>query len=235
MTTGVEFLTATGDLMLGLIKNPIVRAQGSVTTVGAGKPGWSVGSITYTNSSASSRPFICIKGDCEFFIASAFKSGSTWTFNILTEDPIGSSLSYFIFDEPTNTYGHVGLELYLDAPGLPIMFSMNTAMKPLRVAGSSAGSLTLPAGKTYAVAIGGRAGSKIWEAGAKNPSGIPDIDYYALINYAYVVNLTGNNLSFSLERYDGPVTSMFGTDTPDFSEERAYGPRNALVANVTGF
>jgi hypothetical protein len=223
MPVGIEVINPSSRLMLTTLRaNPMVRQSGSVaTTGGSGVPGWSVLVLSYTNSSSSSHPIPFVKGDCTIIQMYGGKTGSTWTWTYLVNVAAGTNMPYFVFDEPSNTYGNNGIEIYADAPGLPLLFGMHSSLKPLRIAAVSSVAGSLPAGRTYAV--------------AQNEFGIPDIDYWALVGYGDWVALASNNYSFGEQRLDPATSALPGTDSPNFADERDYPHRPAIFADVTGY
>jgi hypothetical protein len=140
-----------------------------------------------------------------------------------------------------NTYGNTGIEIYKDAPGLPLAFGMNPATKPLRVEDvidqtGTGGHTYGSAGRIYVMGQGNFAGERVWEAGARIPGGLPDPDHYALISYAdTIVRSSFRTFNFSTKRLD-PATSLFdGTPAPDFSLERNWHRKVFMIADVTGY
>lgn len=245
MTVGVEFYNGAGNLLLtNLIKNPMVRAAGSTATVtndlfGAG--GGSKLEVAYTNASAGSHPLFFVNGDVTGFSAGMVKVSNTFTFRWWISAAVGTSVPWVIFDEMINTYGNIGIEIYADAAGLPMIFGMNTAVEPLRVEDvidqtTTTGHTYGSSGRTYAMGQGNYAGEIVWEAGARVPGGLPDPDYYAKIGYAdTIARSSSRTFNFSTKRLD-PATSLFdGTPAPDFGEERFWHRKVFMIADVTGY
>jgi len=180
-----------------------------------------------------------LNSDVEVYFAYGFKSGSTWTWHYWVNAAVGTSVSWLIFDEPPDTYSNIGIEIYDDAAGLPLLFGMSPSLKPLRVIDfisqvTSTGH-TYPSGRTYAFGQSAYSGQLVWEDGALN-GGIPDPDYYALIAYATTIERTsGRIFNFATMRRDKPTFTLGGTNTPDFTEERDWNNKRYIIADVTGY
>lgn len=239
MPVGIEFMNEAGNLLLTTLRaNPVVRQKSTIATVTNDITTAPVGSkltLTYTNASGTSNPIPFLQGDVIFHFISGVKSGSTWTWIYIIDATVGTNVTCYVFDEPPNTYGNNGIEIYADDPSMPLLFGMHSSLKPFRIAAITAAAGSLTAGRTYAAAAGKRSGFLIWEPGARDDLNNPNPDWYAKIAYGHTVELAGNTISFGSMQLDPAPSTTMGDDTPDYGEERNWPLGPALVADVTGY
>lgn len=222
----------------------MVRASGTTTTItnsDSAAPGSSAVHVTHTGS----KPIFALGGSWRGHMMNMTKVGSTYSWVWIVNKPVGTVLPYWIFDDTIDVYTNIGLEIYDDAAGLPILFSSDPTFKPLRVVDSltALGLESYSAGRTYAISQGKFAGYRQWEAGAKNFSHLADPDFYAMIAYAEVVALVNTGTptveligGVDAFRLDPPPSSFDpGDPTPDYSLERNWTQRQVLVLDVTGY
>jgi hypothetical protein len=228
-------------LLTNNLKNPVVRANASPLTQTNDITNSGVGSklvISFTDSSPDSRPISALAGNVEAFLWRSSKSGSTWTWEYVINASVGTAVEYFVFDVPSGASTNIGLQLYADAPGSPIVFS--TANNPFRlvdiITKTDYLSESLPAGKTYAIAQGKYNGFKSWDNGAINPvTGNPAMGYYALRQKAKSWQLSGTTLSFDTMQVEVGPGSLLGTQAPDYGDEVEWDSKQLLVLDVSGF
>lgn len=247
MAVGLE-LRRPGDNALILsnnIKNPIVTDSGSLNSV----------ANSLTLSGIGSQITVPATGKIRAIRSSV--PATRWAASSYVLDaPTGTNIPYYHFSDPTNVYTNVGLEIYADAPGLPIVFSTNTSHKPLRVVaayddiGHPIGapgaavqiadlSALVTAGRVLAFAQGLFSGCAVWENGAINPStGFADDNYWAKINYARTFYITAAGLLMAdYIRTDPPTTSFSGTG-PSVNKPGAndfWDRPMLLVVDVRGY
>ena len=143
MPAGLQIIGSHGIAQIDeTYKNFVVVASGSKAS-----GDWAVSGVSYFVNivvSDAVAPLLAFK--CAEFVAlsNTAISGATWTITLRTNNP--AALDYWVFDEsPSTSPASVGIEIYNSA-GARVYHS---AQKPLRVAGTGAGTYT--SGRTYAV------------------------------------------------------------------------------------
>jgi len=143
MPAGIQITGSHGTAQIDEnYKNFVVVANGSKVT-----GDWAVaGASSYLHIVVTNavNPIVAFKCAEQVGLGYTAISGSTWTITLLTNNP--AALDYWVFDEsPSTSPASVGIEIYNSA-GARVYHS---AQKPLRVAGTGAGTYT--SGRTYAV------------------------------------------------------------------------------------
>lgn len=246
MTVGIELRRAsdTALVLSNNIRNPIVAAQGTVTT-GASPTAGGFGSAATVSSTGKIK---------------AIKSAQPcmrWQDNVwLFDSATGINHSYYNFSDVGPDFTNVGLEIYADAVGSPIQFATHPNNKPLRVIdvvhsvahGPGPGasepavadySALTSAGRQLALAQGLYSGGLIWENGAINTgTGFSDPLYWAQINHARTFYIdAGGILRANWLQTDPDVSNFFG-DGPHASAPGSntwYEACEILVIDVTGY
>lgn len=247
MPVGVE-LRREGDSALILsnnLRNPVVVAKGTVAAGGAPTLGGFGSGITLPASGM-------IRA-----IRTTHGMGRWTTNNWIGPDSPPFNVDYFHFADTTADYTFVGLEVYEDAPGLPVRFSTHPNNKPLRVldvfdnvghpvGGAGSGDVTIDDysamiadGRSLAFAQGLYSGSQEWENFALNTgTGFADELYWAKINYARAFYITaGGLLKATYVRTDPPTDDFAGTG-PSVGPPGAdtfFDNAQVLVIDVTGY
>lgn len=238
MPTGLAIYNDHNTLMLSHnIQNPTLLAKGTVTTVTRTSNPETTSKATISFAGSSSDFVLCAfrPPNASMFVLSNFydSDSGNWVWNLNGDEAVGVSIPYWIFGIDTLVQSEdYGLEIY-DASG-NLMFHNQT--KPLRltdVITSDNGSYTYDSGRTYAAVIGRYCGSLYWEEGARNPvSGDIEEGFYSLNAAAVGVKGITNGIELGGILLQDPD---FGTDTPDYSQERYWSTGGFMIVDVTGY
>jgi hypothetical protein len=152
MTVGLQVVGDSGIFQIdGTYRNLQAISSGSVTTTGS--TGVSGSFYSFAARSDLVSPVMVIGGTNYGYVGRTY-SGGLWYFSIILNAPVGTSVPYWLFDQPPQSppaHGY-GLQV-LDGSGA-VLFDSTYA--PMHVAGmgdvSSAGTFfTGATGRTYAV------------------------------------------------------------------------------------
>lgn len=242
MTAGVEIRRDSGSLILTTnLKNPIIVAQGSVST-GATTLQDGAGSIATVPASGKLR---------------TIRTANNWhrldATKFWIDAASGTSVDYFNWDFPTDVYTDVGLEMYTDAPGEHIVFSTNPTHKPMRAKyvrpdrpnvvfyaeNNVLNTDFVPtAGRSYAMTHGVWSGKHQWDNFAQNPStGFDDEQYWGKRVYCTQIKLTSSGIEYGYHCINPPIGDFIGTG-PSVGPPAGNTKENGLmlfVCDVTGY
>lgn len=168
MPQGIEVFNDNGRMVLSSnLRNPVLRASGTVTTItNTLTPSWNT-SMFYVPYAkvAGSFPLCAIRPTTQSFYYGierfpVLAGANDLRFYFISNLPVGSPVPYWIFDTPpAPSAGFKGLEIY-DAAG-ELNFSLqNKPLKIVDVIGGNFSGLLTPvsstytAGKTYAFICG---------------------------------------------------------------------------------
>lgn len=164
MPAGITSWSDAGSVQItDARQNPVVVASGNMTTVTNTKSGaplpTSMASITYTRPSTDSYPIVAIRPSAQtMFYGIDTTGGLTWKWEYLSNQAVGTSIPYWIFDRKSTIASSQLFEIY-DSAGTR---TFSLAEKWLRMRAIISGDMDVAAwtedhtydtGRTYAAAF----------------------------------------------------------------------------------
>ena len=232
--TVFEVFNTSGSLVLShRAKQVILKSKGrhSVTTGATTGPVGTRSVLTVTCSPAGVIALRPVSSGIGAAVYLSQSSGGQRSFSIMCEGASSQQLDWWLFDAPDayNPGSNVRFELFKQGTS---ELAWRLYSRPMKVVGTfasdssallTAQSITVPGGAAYAVAPG-------------NPSGRVQDQLFGGVGNNYrtrvywdATSWAGTSLSFGLTLLDTETGSHVGAH-PTVN----YGPRNALVIDVTG-
>lgn len=153
-TVGIEVRNASGNLCIdGTYKNLVFVTKGVATTTTV-QDNFSYVSINLNG--LSGYPLVAVSAAGGAWATVRSYSNGAAVVDIVAHGPVGTSLTYYVFALPTNLGDSAGLQIF-NAVGELVFSAEHRYMRVVGSIAATAGpgsppaSLTLPAGKTYAV------------------------------------------------------------------------------------
>ncbi|MCC4618246.1 hypothetical protein LL972_20005 [Xanthomonas campestris pv. asclepiadis] len=186
---------------------------------------------TWSLTIGGTNPVLAFLGENNAALMQRTQNGSNFTFNGFTT---GGSFTAYVFDEPT--FGRRDYLVIRNPTSNQVVF--DATLKYMRVRGllqgnaNQGGSITLPAGRTYA-ALAGSAGNIILAAGGVVGGGPQWL--VSVVWRKGVVNINGNVASISA--IDTGSFSQTGANGTPFPAPGQYGQAwvRAPILDVTGY
>lgn len=229
MPVGFQSFTDSGIVQLdSSVKHLVYKTKGTLTSFTT-----LVASVskTCTVSYTGTAPVLCILEDTGILLKTV-KSGSTYTFTIVTKTAV-SSVTYYIYDvisgSPT---GNFGLQLFTSSGELSFDSNQRHLIPKELLSIDDEAGVTVTSGRTYAIAY-----SKFPITGIEGGDPLPpegEFTVYKLATF-FPVRSTSTLLSLQYWKWRGEsATSIGETASGGTSIGRATIPVIASIIDVTG-
>ncbi|RSV44423.1 hypothetical protein CA234_03135 [Sphingomonas sp. ABOLE] len=236
----LEFFTAANRLQFAIYaKMPVLAARGvhsSGTNPGSSNtPGWTATRLDIGGLTTQS--FLAFVPNDGVMWAPHYveRNGSTSSFHFFVNG--SSSITWFAFDALTPQPASGAVFELMDENGVPFWqlqakpaIASDYLQQPIGEGSLGPSSTSIPAGRRYAAAFGGRSGYTRYDSiGA--PDGQPDRYRYKYLMDA--VQASGGQLTVSLQIVD--QSAGYITNAGQAAQRKFSGPRNVMILDVTSY
>lgn len=228
MPIGFQSFTPNGVVQLDSeVKHLVYKTKGTITSFSTLVSNVSkTGTVTYTGVA----PILCVQED-HGVVLKVVKSGSTYTFTVVTKTAV-SSVTYYIYDvisgSPT---GNSGLQLFTSTGDLSFDSNQRHLIPTELLSISNEAGITVTSGRTYAISY-----SKFPIRGIEGVPQPPE-DEFSVYKLATFFPVRNNSTFMSLQywKWRGDSNTALGeTAGGGIDIGRATVPVIASIVDVTG-